>query len=1409
MMSPVITAQKQKENTSAKKVNYIQSHNNVKKPVARRSDPVEIIQKLRKNPDSLTRDDIVVLQNTIGNMALGKLLSEINARKEQKKEEQGKDRAAEKKAPDMKALDQTHDKNEAVSQKVPGINKETEKQQTKDDNVAAVRSETGQPQSIEPFISRKLEKTVEQPGQEQVKQKLNTQKTDIDNKSHEIVSPKKNDIDQDNSAPVAKGEPVRAAATKSESVRAPAIKVNSEEPGKILNSLAGINPTEAINAFSQAAGVSDSAFEKQRTKVQADIPEVPAPTGIPATIGPAKLTNKAKQLPHKAVTSFKSEKSGGKVSDGMPGEFNVREGDDIDTDEVMQEAQKYSRNTPGIGMTGEADPGQMDGFRGEASENAEAAKQAQLARVSQDFGENGITPKEDNTKLKASKPLSKVPPLGIDITRTATVSPEVASRVDPQLGTKLKSFLQGKESEFQKGKTEFDAGVVNAKANSNAQIESHKVQAKETQLKEQANAKSQVGIYREQWKNEIHAATAEYDKDANTEVEKKMTEVGNIKKDKEKDVKKTLSDAEKDAGKECKSARKEADEEKKKGEEKPKGFFGKVWDGVKKVGKAIYEGVAKAICFVFDKLRKAVKFIFEKAKQAAMALLEAGRRLIVSAIKGLGTILKGLVKTLLAKFPGMAKKICDTIDKVVNKAVQIVNKAADLLKKGVAAALDFLAKTVDGLLVGMEKLYKGIMSAIKTFLTMDFKKILAVALEAAEIAAEIALAFATGGGSVLLQIIKWLTTTLPALLRTAGSVVGIVNTIKNIKPKDVLKLLTAAGIAGFLTKGLFGELTGLPKEGKDEKEEKDASAGGTEKGLAKVLHTLMAVFNVLKGVYGKVAGGVSKVLSIINISIKPWFETFSAIYAGAVKAMDVVGNPAEALSEGAGKLKEAVGGFFGSIKGKLKEVAGSIKEKAAILGKPAQLMKLIANKAIDMVLNFIISHPPSALIKAVFKGIEAIAGKSIVELVRQYIPFADKLFDKIAGSPPVQGLMAPLQGPINSVGGMIDQATDGASGMVDNAEKSATATLGNSSKLLTNMGKAGGGKGEGKADDKGGDKKDGDGDFLGVLLSGVHTKLLAIGLRNMAKLGKSLASKVAGGAKAFAGKMLTPKVKFKLGNESHELWVEKGKNKNVVMMASNIAGPVEEKISVAKNKENVVKSKIEVAQQNPNLSTVNGVIITIKESSAGVSGVDNVSKKRQVKNKASNESVAKIKNLMTNNVTELKNHIQRIVNCGEYWEIQDLEGKLLKVAKKDIPSKNISTIKNIENENRKNLRSKYARKNMAGKVDENGVKFDDDGYPIFDSHHDMNLESKDYFRSRSTHFSRASKDFAKRIEKDPSIKEKLNLTDKEIEQFKDGDVPVRFTWHHHQDTGKMQLVDYDTHKEVYHGGGFSVWGPGN
>lgn len=77
----------------------------------------------------------------------------------------------------------------------------------------------------------------------------------------------------------------------------------------------------------------------------------------------------------------------------------------------------------------------------------------------------------------------------------------------------------------------------------------------------------------------------------------------------------------------------------------------------------------------------------------------------------------------------------------------------------------------------------------------------------------------------------------------------------------------------------------------------------------------------------------------INISNKPWFDPFSMIYAGAIKAMEIVKNPGEALNGGAGRLKEAASGFFRSIKTKISETAGSIKEKIMLLGQPSRQWK--------------------------------------------------------------------------------------------------------------------------------------------------------------------------------------------------------------------------------------------------------------------------------------------------------------------------------------------------------------------------------------------------------------------------------------------------------------------------------------
>ena len=53
------------------------------------------------------------------------------------------------------------------------------------------------------------------------------------------------------------------------------------------------------------------------------------------------------------------------------------------------------------------------------------------------------------------------------------------------------------------------------------------------------------------------------------------------------------------------------------------------------------------------------------------------------------------------------------------------------------------------------------------------------------------------------------------------------------------------------------------------------------------------------------------------------------------------------------------------------------------------------------------------------------------------------------------------------------------------------------------------------------------------------------------------------------------------------------------------------------------------------------------------------------------------------------------------------------------------------------------------------------------------------------------------------------FTDRQLEQIHNGDKPEGYTWHHHEERGRMQLVDSDIHRQTPHVGGRSLWGGGS
>lgn len=114
---------------------------------------------------------------------------------------------------------------------------------------------------------------------------------------------------------------------------------------------------------------------------------------------------------------------------------------------------------------------------------------------------------------------------------------------------------------------------------------------------------------------------------------------------------------------------------------------------------------------------------------------------------------------------------------------------------------------------------------------------------------------------------------------------------------------------------------------------------------------------------------------------------------------------------------------------------------------------------------------------------------------------------------------------------------------------------------------------------------------------------------------------------------------------------------------------------------------------------------------------------------------------------------------------------------------------------------------MAGKIHKKTkIKFDRWGFPKFKVFCTIKLKVKDYKKSREIHFDYANKKMYKKILKNKNFR-KL-FTKKEVEELRRGETPTKYTWHHHQDKGKMQLVSRKVHSEVNHIGGYSIWGGG-
>lgn len=96
--------------------------------------------------------------------------------------------------------------------------------------------------------------------------------------------------------------------------------------------------------------------------------------------------------------------------------------------------------------------------------------------------------------------------------------------------------------------------------------------------------------------------------------------------------------------------------------------------------------------------------------------------------------------------------------------------------------------------------------------------------------------------------------------------------------------------------------------------------------------------------------------------------------------------------------------------------------------------------------------------------------------------------------------------------------------------------------------------------------------------------------------------------------------------------------------------------------------------------------------------------------------------------------------------------------------------------------------------------------PEFDSMFDAQLPEELYEASDREQFKECNAQLKKEIKEYKSLREKFD--DEQLEQIENGETPDGYTWHHDAETGKMQLVDTETHQRTGHTGGRSIWGGG-
>ena len=98
-------------------------------------------------------------------------------------------------------------------------------------------------------------------------------------------------------------------------------------------------------------------------------------------------------------------------------------------------------------------------------------------------------------------------------------------------------------------------------------------------------------------------------------------------------------------------------------------------------------------------------------------------------------------------------------------------------------------------------------------------------------------------------------------------------------------------------------------------------------------------------------------------------------------------------------------------------------------------------------------------------------------------------------------------------------------------------------------------------------------------------------------------------------------------------------------------------------------------------------------------------------------------------------------------------------------------------------------------------------FPQFDSKFDVQLPEELEKETDSKQSRECNRQLKEKCESDPEFRKQF--TEDQLDDIEHGQTPEGYTWHHSEEKGKMQLVEYNTHSRTPHTGGRSLWGGGS